>query len=73
MLLWPKGISCREVTIRNLRFASVGKDKSQMTPVIACLGGVERSLFADLLFIADGARMGSGIEQSLAVAEKTPL
>lgn len=61
LLLWPKGVSCREVTVRNLRFLSVGKDKSPSTPVIACLGGVERSLFSDLLFIADGVRMGSGI------------
>jgi hypothetical protein len=61
LLLWTKGVSCREVTVRHLRFLSVGKDKSPTTPVIACQGGVERSLFSGLLFFSEGAKMGSGI------------
>lgn len=60
LLLWPKGVSCREVSVRHLRVQSSGRDKSPETPVIACLGGVERSLFSHLL-LAEGARMGSGI------------
>jgi hypothetical protein len=61
LLLWPKGVSCREVTVRHLRFLSVGRDKSPTTPVIACQGGVERSLFSHLLVFAEGAKIGSGI------------
>lgn len=61
LLLWPRGIACREVTVRHLRFLSVGRDKSPTTPVIFCQGGVERSLFSHLLFFTEGAKMGSGI------------
>lgn len=72
LLVWPTGVSCREVSVRHLRVESTTHDKSPDSAVISCLGGVERSLFQHLLFFADGVRSGSGIltEQ---VADTTTL
>lgn len=62
LLLWPEGFSCRECSVRNLRVLASGRSKSQSTPVIACMGGIERSFFQHLIFFSDGvSRMGSGI------------
>jgi hypothetical protein len=61
LLLWPEGVSCREVSVRHLRVQSTGRDKSPESAVIACRGGIERSLFHHLLFFADNVRSGSGI------------
>lgn len=72
LLLWPAGVSCREVSVRHLRVESTGHDKSSGAAVIACLGGVERSLFQHLLFFADTVRSGSGILTD-RVADTTTL
>ena len=70
LLLWPEKVECRECSVRNLRVLAT-KTKSVATPVIACLGGFERSFFQHLLFIAaDGAKMGSGVI-SRGVADTT--
>lgn len=61
LLLWPETVSCRESSVRHLQVRSTGRHKSPGTPVIACLGGVERSFFSHLLFEAGEARAGSGI------------
>ncbi|MBW3623213.1 MAG: hypothetical protein KY468_07355 [Armatimonadetes bacterium] len=61
LFLWPEGVSCREVSIRHFRLLSTRKDKSLNTPMIACLGGVERSFFQHLLFTHEGAKTGSGV------------
>lgn len=61
LIAWGEHSSCRESSIRHLAFESVGKRKSPGTPVIACTGGAERSLFAHLLFKSGGAAMGSGV------------
>lgn len=60
LLLWPEGSVCKEVTVRNLRLCSVAADKSHDVAAIACLGGVERSMFENLYIVGD-ARVGSGI------------
>ena len=72
LLVWPSGVSCREMSVRHLRVESVGRDKSHDSAVIACLGGVERSLFHHLLFFADAVRSGSGI-LTQQVADTTTL
>ncbi|MBV9864123.1 MAG: right-handed parallel beta-helix repeat-containing protein [Abitibacteriaceae bacterium] len=72
LLLWPEGVSCREVSVRHLRVQSTKNDKSSASAVIACLGGVERSLFHHLLFFADTVRSGSGIITQ-QVADTTTL
>ncbi len=61
VLLWPETVSCRESSVRHLRVLSTVRDKSPGTPVIACMGGVERSFFSHLLFETGGARVGGGI------------
>jgi hypothetical protein len=61
LLLWKEDAACRESTIRDLCFLSTVNDKSPDVPVIDCRGGAERSLFANLLFAGEGAKMGSGI------------
>lgn len=61
LLLWPEKAACRESSVRNLSLVSSGKDKSKNTPVIACLGGAERSLFQNLLFKAEGCSMGGAV------------
>lgn len=61
LLLWPEGVSCREVSVRHLRVESTKRDKSSDSAVISCVGGVERSFFQHLLFFADHVRSGSGI------------
>jgi hypothetical protein len=61
LFLWPEGVSCREVSIRHFRLLSVKKDKSPETPMIACLGGLERSYFHHLLFTHEGAKTGGGV------------
>lgn len=61
LLVWPEGVSCREVSVRHLRVVSTVNDKSPGTAVIACLGGVERSYFQHLLLIGGETRAGSGI------------
>lgn len=60
LIEWPKGVSCREASVRHLRFFSTGVDKTLDTPVIACRGGLERSFFSHLFFHGD-KRLGSGI------------
>ncbi|MCA1595498.1 MAG: hypothetical protein LC772_03610 [Chloroflexi bacterium] len=72
LLVWPAGVSCREVSVRHLRVESTGHDKSTESAVISCLGGVERSLFQHLLFFADTVRSGSGILTD-QVADTTTL
>ncbi|MES2463272.1 MAG: glycosyl hydrolase family 28-related protein [Armatimonadota bacterium] len=72
LLLWPKGVSCREVSVRHLRVESTTHDKSTDSAVIACLGGVERSYFQHLLFFTDTVRSGSGIVTE-TVADTTTL
>jgi parallel beta-helix repeat protein len=72
LLLWPTGISCREVSVRHLRVESTTRDKSSESAVIACLGGVERSYFQHLLFFSDHVRSGSGILTD-TVADTTTL
>ena len=72
LLLWPTGVSCREVSVRHLRVESTGRDKATESAVIACLGGVERSFFAHLLFFTDTVRSGSGIWTD-TVADTTVL
>jgi len=72
LLLWPEGVSCREVSVRHLRVQSTTRDKSPEAAVIACRGGVERSLFHHLLFFADSVRSGSGI-LTQEVADTTTL
>ncbi len=47
---WPAGISCREVTFRDLKISST-TPKSPTDAAISCLGGIERTLF-DRLFIS---------------------
>lgn len=61
LLQWESDASFREGSIRDLCFTSTGEDKSRDVPVIACLGGCERSFFSHLLFNTEGAAMGSGI------------
>lgn len=61
LLLWKEGASLCESTISNMAFLSVKNDKSPDTPVIACRGGAERSLFNHLYFAPSSARMGGGI------------
>jgi hypothetical protein len=61
LLAWETGASFREGSVRDLCFISAARDKSPDVAVIACLGGCERSLFSHLLFLTDGATMGSGI------------
>jgi hypothetical protein len=61
LLLWPQEVSCRECSVRHLRFVSTGVDKSPGTAVIACLGGVERSMFSHLLLMRGSARLMDGI------------
>jgi len=61
LLLWKENAPCRESSVRDLAFTSIKSDKSHDTPVIYCLGGVERSFFQNLFFNNSGARMGSGI------------
>lgn len=61
LLEWKSGVSCREVSVRNLCFTSVKTKKPYDAAVIACLGGCERSFFHHLLFNTEGAPMGSGI------------
>jgi len=72
LLIWPEGVSCREVSVRHLRVQSTTHDKSPEAAVISCLGGVERSLFHHLLFFADSVRSGSGI-LTQQVADTTTL
>lgn len=72
LLVWPEGVSCREVSVRHLRVESTTRDKSPESAVIACLGGVERSLFHHLLFFTDTVRSGSGI-LTRHVADTTTL
>ncbi len=72
LLLWPAEVSCREMSVRHLRVESTKRDKSSDAAVISCLGGVERSLFAHLLFFADTVRSGSGIVTQ-KVADTTTL
>ncbi|HVK07011.1 MAG TPA: right-handed parallel beta-helix repeat-containing protein [Armatimonadaceae bacterium] len=72
LLLWPEGVSCREVSVRHLRVVSTGEPKAQGTAVVHCAGGVERSYFQHLLFFADSVRMGSGIVTE-GVADTTTL
>lgn len=72
LLVWPEGVSCREVSVRHLRVQSTRRDKSPESAVISCLGGVERSLFHHLLFFADNVRSGSGI-LTQQVADTTTL
>jgi hypothetical protein len=72
LLLWPAGVSCREVSVRHLRVECTTRDKSPDSAVISCLGGVERSYFQHLLFITDGVRSGSGIITE-KVADTTTL
>ncbi len=72
LLVWPVGVSCREVSVRHLRVESTTHDKSSDSAVISCLGGVERSLFHHLLFFADSVRSGSGILTD-QVADTTTL
>jgi hypothetical protein len=61
LFLWPEGISCREVSVRHLRLLSTGRDKSPGTPMIACLGGMERSFFQHPQFTHEGAKAGGGV------------
>ncbi len=61
LLLWPEGVSCREVSVRHLCITAAKADKPAGVAAIACLGGTERTTFAHLLFNAEGARMGGGI------------
>lgn len=73
LLLWPEGVSCRECSVRHLRVQSVKTPKSPHTAVIACRGGVERSLFQHLLFFGEGdTPLGSGIVTE-RVADTTTL
>ncbi len=72
LLLWPENVSCREMSVRDLRVESTQRDKSSDAAVISCLGGVERSLFSHLLFFADKVRSGSGI-LTQKVADTTTL
>lgn len=72
LLVWPEGVSCREVSVRHLRVQSTTHDKSPDSAVVSCLGGVERSLFHHLLFFADTVRSGSGI-LTQQVADTTTL
>ncbi len=61
LFLWHEQVSCRESTVRNLRFAPVGS-RAPETAMLACMGGVERSLFANILFqAAEGGTLGGGI------------
>lgn len=72
LLVWPEGVSCREMSVRHLRVQATTRDKSPESAVISCLGGVERSFFHHLLFFADTVRSGSGI-LTRNVADTTTL
>jgi hypothetical protein len=72
LLVWPEGVSCREMSVRHLRVEATKRDKSSESAVISCLGGVERSFFQHLLFFADTVRSGSGI-LTRNVADTTTL
>lgn len=72
LLIWPDGVACRESTVRDLCFSSVGKDKAPATPMILSSSSVERSLFSNLLMRSGGAKMGSGIVTE-GVADSTTI
>ncbi len=72
-IAWKEGCSCREVTVRDLCVCAAGASKPLESAAIACLGGVERSVFSQLLLTGDGdIRMGSGI-LTREVADTTAL
>lgn len=52
LLEWPLGVSCREVTVRDLKITSTNP-KGPTNTAISCQGGVERSLFDRILVTAE--------------------
>ena len=71
-LAWQEGSACRESSVRDLCIAAAGQSKDPGIAAIACLGGVERSLFSHLLLTGGDIRMGSGI-LTRGVADTTAL
>ena len=59
---WSTGIVCRECTVRDLKITSSSVAKSTTSAAISCKGGVEKSLFDNLLvFPAAAYKPGTGI------------
>lgn len=70
---WSSGVSCREVTVSNLRITSVDVAKTSNAAAIACEGGVERSYFNHLLITHSGIfKPGSGM-RLIGVSDSTTI